>query len=123
MFSNTFFQNNFIYFILTIFLTLLIIVILLILFVKKRKPKHVVDLKFVDDLLNAFGSNKNIKSINLDTNRLKVEVIDLKIVNLERIKELSNSGVFVTNNTIKALFSYNSDVLKKEIESRRRKND
>ena len=38
-----------------------------------------------------------------------------KALNLDGVKQKANSGVFVINNTIKTLFMYDSEVLRKEL--------
>ncbi len=101
----------------------LIIIPICILLLKKKSKKPVIDNKFVDELINYYGGFSNILDIKIDNARLKVLVKNLKQVDLESIKKVSNSGVFVSGNNIKALFNYNSDILKKELEYRRKQND
>ena len=64
------------------------------------------------------GDKDNIKDVNVDNGRLKITVDNLELVNLEGIKEIATSGVFVTGNIIKTLFRLDSITIKKEIESR-----
>ena len=102
-----------------IIIPIIILILLLILFVllkKKKKKKIKINQNFIDRLLNSLGNKENIININLDTNRIEFVVKDISKCNLEDIKELSNKGVLVINNRIKALFTYQSDILKKELQ-------
>ena len=62
-----------------------------------------------------FGGKENIDTIDVDGNKLKVNVKEVDNVDLEGIKQKANSGVFVVNNTIKTLFMYDSETLRKEL--------
>ena len=99
-----------------IVLILLIVLIKVIKTIKKhKKPRIKIDENYVVELINLFGGKENIDSIDVDGNKLKVDAKDLELVNLEGIKEKANSGVFVVNNTIKTLFMYDSETLRKEL--------
>lgn len=98
-----------------IVLFLLLIILIVVLKSKKKKPKIKIDQKYIEDLIAKFGGKNNISKIEVDQNKLKVDVINRKIVNLEGIKEMASSGVFMTNNTIKTLFKYDSLALKEEL--------
>lgn len=85
---------------------------------KKKVKRPKVCEEFLDSLVNAFGGNKNIKEIAVDNARLKILVDDISLANLDKLKELSAQGVFITGNYIKILFKYDSVVIKKELEKR-----
>ena len=114
-----FFKDNILWFALGLSLLGIIICIISIRLVKKhklhKKPKLKIDENYIIDLINLFGSKTNIKSIDVDGNKLKVDVINLDNVDLDGIKQKANSGVFVVNNTIKTLFMYDSETLRKEL--------
>ena len=114
-----FFKDNIIWFALGLSILGIIICIISIKLIKKhklhKKPKLKIDEAYIIELINLFGSKDNIKSIDVDGNKLKVDVINLDDVNLDGIKEKANSGVFVVNNTIKTLFMYDSETLRKEL--------
>lgn len=114
-----FFKDNIIWFALGLSILGIIICIISIKLIKKhklhKKPKLKIDEAYIIELINLFGSKDNIKSIDVDGNKLKVDVINLDNVNLDGIKEKANSGVFVVNNTIKTLFMYDSETLRKEL--------
>ena len=114
-----FFKDNILWFALGLSLLGIIICIICIRLVKKhklhKKPKLKIDENYIIELINLFGTKSNINSIDVDGNKLKVDVIDLTKVDLEGIKTKANSGVFVVNNTIKTLFMYDSMTLKKEL--------
>ena len=114
-----FFKDNIIWFALGLSLLGIIICIISIKLIKKhklhKKPKLKIDEDYIYDLVNMFGGKENISSIDVDGNKLKVDVINLESCNLEGIKQKANSGVFVVNNTIKTLFMYDSETLRKEL--------
>ena len=67
------------------------------------------------NLQNAYGGLDNISSVEVDNSRLKVTVLDLDLVNLRVLKELSQSGVFVTGNVIKTLYKYDSKTIQAQL--------
>lgn len=97
----------------------LIIAILLILFTKKGSKKGPkIDDEFINNLLSLLGEKDNINQINVDNGRLKITVNDLDKVNLEGIKAVATSGVFVTGNIIKTLFRLDSETIQKALNAR-----
>ncbi len=86
-------------------------------FRKKGKPGRVkVDEAFIQGLLKNYGGAENIREICVDNARLKITVADLDKVNLPALKEISQSGVFVTGSVIKTLFKYDSKAIKGSLE-------
>lgn len=102
---------------------LLITVLLLILKSKKKHktPKLLIDQAYIEKLVSLIGGKENINNIDVDGNKLKVNVVNLDSANLEGIKEIASSGVFVTGNNIKTLFMYDSQALKEEIKKYKEK--
>lgn len=98
-------------------LAILIVVVLCILIrrAKSKSPKISIDYDFISNIIASLGSNDNIKNIEVENQKLKVTVVDIKKVLLEEIKTLASSGVFVSGNNIKVLFKYDSDLLKQEL--------
>ena len=99
-------------------LLLILLVTFLMLKNKKKTPKVKIDEEFINNLVSLLGDIKNIKNVDVINGRVKIEVNDLELVELEKIKELSSSGFFVTGNVIKILFKYDSETVKKSIEKR-----
>lgn len=95
-------------------------ILMYILFYKKNKNLNrvIVDDKFINDLLNYLGGNSNLESSETENGRLIIKVKDLDIVNLDGIKSLATSGVFVTGNTIKTLFRLDSKIICDALEKR-----
>lgn len=100
----------------------LLAVILIVVFVargkKNKTPRIKLDDDFIDNLLSLLGEKDNISQINVDNGRLKIAVNDLDKVNLEGIKSVATSGVFVTGNIIKTLFRLDSETIKKALDAR-----
>ncbi len=78
---------------------------------KKKKNKIKINDDFINNLSNALGKKENINNIKMINGRLHFEVNDLDIVDLDELKKLSTTGVFITNQTIKILFSYDSKAI------------
>lgn len=100
-------------------LAVVAIVVVLAILLKKKQPKqkHIkVDEPFITNLLELLGSKENIVECQVDNGRLKFTVNDLDQVNLNGIKEVATSGVFVTGNIIKTLFKLDSKTIKAEID-------
>lgn len=96
------------------------VIALVIFFIVKRKPKSriIVDDEFMNSLIELLGNINNIKEVNVDNGRLKITVNDLDAVNLEGLKIIAESGIFVTGNIIKILFKLDSLTIKKALEKR-----
>ena len=98
---------------------LLVLVALALVFILKKKKTGIkVDDAFIEKLLSLFGSANNIAGCKVDNGRLKIEVKDLDLVDLNGLKEISESGVFVTGNIIKILFKLDSLTIKQALEKR-----
>lgn len=87
----------------------LIIVAIVIRIVKYNKLKKAALNKGADEdqrtlFIEVYGGKDNIVNANYEMSRLTVEVHDLNLVNLNKLKELGASGVLVTGNVVKASF-------------------
>lgn len=93
------------------------LIIFIIIKNNKKKPKHIkVDDEFTNNLVSLLGGKENIEEVNVDNGRLKFTVSNLDSVDLNGIKAIATSGVFVTGNIIKTLFKLDSQIIKKAIE-------
>lgn len=104
-----------IYIALAILAVVVVIFVLCMIFLRKNKNKIRVDDAFIQALVTALGDRSNIVKASNTNGRIHIEVADLELVNLEEIKKMSTAGVFVTNQTVKMLFSYDSDTICKAI--------
>lgn len=98
----------------------LVVVVLLWVLTKKKKKKptaktYTIDDAFIAKLLLALGSKENIDDIEVDHQRLKVTVKEVRKVELEVIKNLGAMGVIVAGRSVKALFKHESEELKRAI--------
>lgn len=94
-----------------------ILAIILLVKKKNKKPKHIkVDEEFINNLIHLLGEKDNINDVTVDNGRLKFNVVDLDKVDLNGIKAIATSGVFVTGNIIKTLFKLDSQVIKQALE-------
>ena len=86
---------------------------------KSMKKGHVkVDEEFMATLFTALGGCENICKYSVDNSRVKFELVNLNLANLETLKELSPKGVFVTGNNIKTLFKYESFLIVKMLDKK-----
>lgn len=92
--------------------------VICVLIKKKKQPRIKVDEEFINNIIAFLGGIKNLASTSVDNGRLKLEVSDLEVVDLNGLKTLSTAGVFVTGNIIKVLFKLDSNTIKKELDSR-----
>ena len=52
----------------------------------------------------AYGGENNIKNVNIEMNRVIVDVEDIELVNGEKLQELGATGVLLVGNTVKCGF-------------------
>ena len=96
---------------------LILCVVGLVIFLKRRTPKIRINQEFMHQLLTALGSIDNVKDAKTMNGRVILEVEDIEKVTFDTLKELSTKGVFITNQTIKMLFPYDSETISKEIKN------
>lgn len=85
----------------------------------KNKVEHIiVDTIFMESLISGLGDLSNISTVSIDNGRLKFKVNDLDLLNTNKLKELSTSGVFITGNNVKLLFKYDSEAILNELKNR-----
>lgn len=117
-FFNFFTDNPWIFIIIGAVLIILVIFLIFIITRRRDKKGPIIDDNFINNLLSLLGEKENIEQVNVDNGRLKISVNDLDKVNLEGIKEVATSGVFVTGNIIKTLFRLDSETIKKALDAR-----
>lgn len=116
MFLNTI--NPLFFIIPAIVVGVAIIVTIIILVCKNKGPKKIkIDTEFINNLVNVLGGKSNILSVTNENGRIKFELEDLELAKLEDLKALSNSGVFVTNNTVKTLFPHDAKTISNAIKN------
>ncbi|MDE6656390.1 MAG: hypothetical protein K2J85_05300 [Anaeroplasmataceae bacterium] len=84
---------------------------ILVILLKKKQPKIKVNEEFISHLVEALGKRNNIIDVKTINGRVHFEVEDLDVVDLEELKKQSTAGVFITNQTIKMLFNYDSEAI------------
>ena len=104
----------------------LVALAILIIGIKSHKERKAskgfikVDQTFADELIGYYGGIDNILSVEVDNARLKISVENMDIVDLDKIRENSNGGVFVKFNVIKTLYKTDSSALRHLILSKKR---
>ena len=98
---------------------LVILIGLLIYFKKFKKSKTVINDEYINELILAFGGISNIKEVSTENGgRVAIKVLDLDLLQMDQIKSLATSGVFITGNVVKTLFREDSQFVKEAIEKR-----
>ena len=100
-------------------LFLVVLAIFLIFINRKGNNKVKVDDQFIRKLVENLGNKTNIVDVNNESGRVKITLENLELAKLEEIKSMSTAGIFITNNTIKMLFTYDSDLIVKSMKSYR----
>lgn len=97
----------------------LVVLISLNAYLSKRKTKpfdrKAIDPTFITNLKNAIGFD-NLVKIAVEHERVKFTVNNIKQVNFETLKTLSNKGVFVKGKDITMTFDYEPKLIKMQIE-------
>ena len=102
----------------------ILVVILFIGFVlfftfKQSKPKKRVIQPIEDEKIIAFiscyGGLDNIESAELDGKRLKIKIKDIDKVDIEKLKTLGATGIFITGQTVKMVLPYDMEKLVNKI--------
>ncbi|NRE16506.1 PTS sugar transporter subunit IIB [Enterococcus faecalis] len=66
-------------------------------------------------IIKALGSKTNIESVEACATRLRLAVVDGRMVDKETIKQLGATAVFEVNGGIQAVFGGKADLLSQEI--------
>ena len=82
---------------------------------KKGDKKIKIDAEFINNLVTVLGGKENVLSVTNENGRIKFELSDLEKANLQGLKDLSQNGVFVTNNTVKTLFPHDAKTISNAI--------
>lgn len=98
-----------------VLLAILVVVCVIFLLKTKRHSKSKIDDQFIQTLLNSLGGKENIVSAHFINGRVNIELNDVELAHLDDLKSLSTAGVFIANNTIKMLFSYDSETICKAL--------
>ena len=118
---------SFVLFNLKYYYTILVVIFLVILYFttlfladrayvrQSQKSKMDVNDELIMQLLRYFGGNDNVESVSFEHSRLKVELKDPKIVNLEAIQELGATGIFVAGNRLQAFVGNDAERLQQAI--------
>ncbi|MDK8644121.1 PTS transporter subunit IIABC [Staphylococcus condimenti] len=80
----------------------------------ESKDVSVSELPF--EVLEAMGNKENIKHLDACITRLRVEVRDKELVDVEKLKQLGESGVLEVGNNMQAIFGPKSDQIKHDMQ-------
>lgn len=96
-----------------IVIVLVVIAVLLIKLLKKPKSLKVeaIDNSKVNDFINSYGGTHNIISAELDGRRLKIKAKNIENINIDELKTLGASGIFISGDNIKMVLPYNMQKL------------
>lgn len=80
---------------------------------KYKKNNNYVDEGFKNILLEAFGKQENIISVEVEMSRLTVTVKDIDLVNPDILKENGANGVLLMGNKVKCSFGEKAEEISK----------
>ncbi len=98
-------KENILYLLIALIAIIVIVVIITIL--KKKKG---ISQEESNMLIDALGGRSNIKSYEERVSRINVYVFDNKLVDSEKIKDISNCGVVVVDNKVQIILKNNVKV-------------
>lgn len=118
--TNFYFEVEYYYYFVSIILSYLFYFGLLFLYdynyIKKSQGnKIVIDKEVVSNFLELLGGRENIISVNYEQSRLKVELKNIKAVNMIKLKESGAQGAFVAGNKLQAMIGNNAKDLENGI--------
>ena len=80
-----------------------------------RKPKKIKQIPVEDEKIQSFvecyGGLENIDFIELDGRRLKLQLNQIDLVDIERFKSLGATGIFISGNQVKMVLPYDMQKL------------
>lgn len=85
-------------------------------FVKKQQETKVtVSDELVEKFLQLLGGKDNIISVSYEHSRLKVELNNINLIDVQEIKNLGASGIFIAGNKLQAIIGNNAYELEKAL--------
>ncbi len=89
---------------------LIVAVAFYFIFIYKPKPKDlIVSDEEVDTIIQLFGGRENIVSVSKEGARFTFTLQKVESCNLEGIKKLGATGVFISGSNVKLIFPFNAD--------------
>lgn len=78
----------------------------------KPKPKQLpVSDQEIETIVALFGGKENIKEVSKEGSRFTFSLEKVEACNLEGIKKLGATGVFISGSNVKLIFPFNADRL------------
>lgn len=77
---------------------------------KKKTQQPIEDEKIIA-FIESYGGMENIKVVELDGRRLKLQLNQIDLLDLERFKSLGATGIFITGNQVKMVLPYDMNKL------------
>jgi len=89
---------------------LIVAVAIYFIFIYKPKPKELdVTQDELDTIIQLFGGKENITDISKEGSRFTFELKKVESCNLEGLKELGATGIFISGSNVKLIFPFNAD--------------
>ena len=92
-------------------------VILRILLIHPRVKEEVEEKDYFEEVVKNLGGILNIVTASLDGSRVKFQIIDIEVTNLDAFKEMGATGVFISGNNVKMVLPFNARTLVDKINS------
>ena len=92
-------------------------VILRILLIKPKGKEEVEEKDHFEEVVKNLGGLLNIVTASRDGSRVKFQIKDIDITNLDAFKEMGATGVFISGNNVKMVLPFNAQTLVDKINS------
>lgn len=88
------------------------------LYIKKVDQNKIkIDDNLVNEFLLSLGGKDNIQNVSYESSRLKVELNNVKKLDLDKIKSLGAQGLFIAGNKVQAIVGNNAQDFENAIKS------
>ncbi|PKK95083.1 MAG: hypothetical protein CVV60_03150 [Tenericutes bacterium HGW-Tenericutes-5] len=92
-----------------VILFLVAIIVIVKIMLMQPKTKNGEDgLKYTGDVTYFLGGLENIVKASIDGNRVKFQVREIEVVNLEGFKEIGATGIFISGTNVKMVLPFNA---------------
>lgn len=99
---------------------LFLVSLMIIVKIMLMQPKKKVDIdssEYKDEVINNLGGIDNVINASLDGSRVKFQIKEIELANLEAFKTMGATGVFISGKNVKMVLPFNAKNLVDSINS------
>ncbi len=94
-----------------------LIIIVKIMLLQPRKKADIDSREYKDEVINNLGGIDNIILASLDGSRVKFQIKEIELANLEAFKTMGATGIFISGKNVKMVLPFNAKELVDSINS------